>query len=176
MSGLMRVAIAGNANAYEQLLGLLAPLLRAAAQQGFRRAGINDDDAEDVVQETLLAIHLKRHTWDPERPLGPWLRAIVHNKLVDNIRRRSKLPNIPLEGLEDFLPLEETNPPVEVRDVEPYFNAMPARQQSVLRAILQEEKSISETAKQLGISEGAVRVALHRGLAGLAGRFRRDTE
>ena len=67
-AGLMRAANAGDQAAYQRLLLSMAPWLRAIARRGLARWG--DADAEDVVQETLLAIHLKRHTWDETRPSG----------------------------------------------------------------------------------------------------------
>ena len=171
-AGLMRSAIAGDEAAYRRLLFALAPWLRAIARRGLARWG--DADAEDVVQETLLAIHLKRHTWDAGRPIGPWLRAITRNKLIDNLRRRGGRIDAPIDGLEDFLTAADEKPPVEPRDVEPYVNELPERQRDVVQCILTEEISIRETAVRLKISEGAVRVALHRGLAAVARRYKRD--
>jgi RNA polymerase sigma-70 factor (ECF subfamily) len=173
-AGLMRAAIAGDGAAYRRLLEALAPVLRAAARRGLARAGQAETDSEDVVQETLLAIHLKRHTWDSSRPLGPWIHAIVRNKLIDHLRRRGGRVDVPIDGLEDLLPAENDAPPVEVRDVAPYLQALPRRQRDVVACILQQEISIRETATRLNMSEGAVRVALHRGLAALAKSYRRD--
>jgi RNA polymerase sigma-70 factor (ECF subfamily) len=169
---LMRLAIAGDEAAYQRLLLALAPWLRAIARRGLARWG--DADAEDVVQETLLAIHLKRHTWDADRPIGPWLRAITRNKLIDNLRRRGGRIDVSIDGMEDFLTAADETPPVETRDVEPYVNELPERQRDVVQCILTEEISIRETAVRLKISEGAVRVALHRGLATVARSYKRD--
>jgi RNA polymerase sigma-70 factor (ECF subfamily) len=169
----MRAANAGDAAAYQRLLKALAPTLRSIARRGLARAGRSDAEAEDVVQEALLAIHLKRHTWDADRPIGPWLQAIVRNKLVDNLRRRGD-GDVPIEGLEEILPAEEAKPALEARDVEPYLARLSPRQRDVVRAILRDDASIRETAERLKMSEGAVRVALHRGLAALATRLRRD--
>ena len=173
-AGLMRAANAGDAAAYQQLLKGLVPALRAAARRGLARARMSDADSEDIVQETLLAIHLKRHTWDAGRPVGPWIRAIVRNKLVDNLRRRGGRTDLPIEGFEEILSADEPKPAVEVSDVEPYIGGLPHRQRLVVQAILREEISIRETAERLKTTEGAVRVALHRGLAGLAKRFKSD--
>src|SRR5262249_16260545 len=94
-AGLMRAAMNGDAAAYNRVLTSLAPAIRAAARRGLGRAGLVAEDAEDIVQETLLAIHLKRHTWDPTLPLGPWVRAIARNKLIDVIRRRGHRAHVP---------------------------------------------------------------------------------
>jgi RNA polymerase sigma-70 factor (ECF subfamily) len=173
-AGLMRAALAGEQAAYQRLLSALAPILRALARRGLARSGASEADAEDVVQETLLAIHLKRHTWDPARPLGPWVRAIARNKLIDQLRRRGGRIDVPIEGLEEVLPAEEEKPAVETRDVDTYVAALPQRQREVVYCIVREEISIRDTARRLKISEGAVRVALHRGLAAVARSYRRD--
>jgi RNA polymerase sigma-70 factor (ECF subfamily) len=170
---LMRAANAGDAAAYQRLLKGLAPALRAATRRGLARARMSDADTEDVVQEALLAIHLKRHTWDAGRPIGPWIRAIVRNKLIDNLRRRGGRINLPIEDFEEFLSADTPKPALELSDVEPYVGGLPYRQRQVVQAILREEISIRETAERLKMTEGAVRVALHRGLAGLAKRFKR---
>jgi RNA polymerase sigma-70 factor (ECF subfamily) len=172
-SGLMRSALAGDEAAYRRLLSAIAPWLRAVARRGLGSAA-GGGEAEDIVQETLLAIHLKRHTWDPARPLGPWLRAIARNKLIDNVRRRGNRKNIPIDGLEEILAAEDSSPAVDARDVAPYVDALPEGQRNVVRSIINEEKSIRDTAAKLKMTEGAVRVALHRGLANIARGYRRD--
>ena len=169
---LMRRANAGDAAAYRRLLEALAPVLRAAARRGFARAGKSDADAEDVVQETLLAIHLKRHTWDATAPVGPWVRAIARNKLIDALRRRGSRIEVPIEDYIDYLPAEPEGQSGIVRDVERRLHELPERQRDVVRAVAVEGVSIAETATRLAVSQGAVRVALHRGLAALAVRLK----
>ena len=82
-TGLMRLAISGDGAAYHRLLKAVTPVLRAGARRGLARAGQPVDQSEDVVQEILLAVHLKRHTWDANAPFAPWLFAIARNKLID---------------------------------------------------------------------------------------------
>lgn len=172
----MRAANAGDETAYRRLLLALAPWLRAVTRRGLARTRSGSADAEDVVQEILLAIHLKRHTWDESRSITPWMRAIARNKLIDHLRRRGARIDVPIDGLEDILSAEEEKPPVETRDVEPYLAGLPVRQRDVVHCILREEISIGETAARLKITEGAVRVALHRGLAAVARGYRRDMD
>src|SRR5437868_3878566 len=86
----MRSALAGDDAAYRRLLGAVAPVLRANARRALVRAGQPADQAEDIVQDILLAVHLKRHTWDVKAPFAPWLFAIARNKLIDNLRRRGR--------------------------------------------------------------------------------------
>ena len=169
-AALMRAANAGDAVAYAELLATLAPFLRAVARRGLARAHL-ERDLEDVVQETLLAIHLKRHTWDETRPFGPWIRAIAHHKLVDATRRRGFRVEVPVEDLADTLAAPAPDPDRFVGDAERYLGTLPSRQRDVVRAVTLEGATAREAGCKLNMSEGAVRVALHRGLAALAARF-----
>ena len=100
----MRAANAGDSQAYRRLLEALTPFLRVIVRQGFTRAGLGGSDVEDVVQETLLAIHLKRQTWDADQLFTPWVRAVARNKLIDNLRRRGNRTDLPIEDFADSLP------------------------------------------------------------------------
>ena len=88
-SKMMRAAIAGDEGVYRRLLEEIGRSVRAMARAAFARARIGDADVEDAVQETLLAIHLKRHTWDPSQKLGPWVNAVARHKIIDAMRRRA---------------------------------------------------------------------------------------
>ena len=168
---LMRAANGGDAAAYNRLLIRLAPAVRAVARRGLGRAGLGPDEAEDVVQETLLAIHLKRHTWDASVRLGPWVRAIARNKLIDAMRRRGRRDQVPIDDVIDTLASDTAEPTPIPGKLDEHLQSLPDRQQSVVRSISLDGASIRETATRLNMSEGAVRVALHRGLATLSAKF-----
>ena len=171
-TGLMRAAISGDSPAYHRLLKAIAPVLRAAARRGLARAGQSVDQSEDIVQDILLAVHLKRHTWDANAPFAPWLFAIARNKLIDALRRRGRRVFVNVDDFAETLadaPPAETASPAEVAA---QLNALPARQREVLQSIAVESASIRDTAAKLAMSEGAVRVALHRGLASLTAKLR----
>jgi RNA polymerase sigma-70 factor (ECF subfamily) len=173
---LMRAAIAGDEIAYRQLLESLARSLRVATRRGFAQSGAALNDVEDVVQETLLAIHLKRHTWNSDQPLGPWVRAIARHKLIDALRRRGRRIEVPIDAVLDFLAADEPSDDLDWKDAERLVNDLSGRQQTIVRAISVEGKSIRDVAEELGMNEGAVRVALHRGLKTLAGKYQRGHE
>lgn len=170
----MRAAIDGDGAAYRRLLEALTPVLRAAATRGFARAGLGTSDVEDVVQETLLAIHLKRHTWDTSQPLMPWVVTISRNKLIDQMRRRGRRTDLPVDDFAEILPAPPDRDPTEGRDIDRLLGGLGERQRDIVRSIAVEEKSIAETASRLTMSEGAVRVALHRGLKALAALYGRE--
>jgi RNA polymerase sigma-70 factor, ECF subfamily len=175
-AALMRAAISGDAAAYRDLLESLTRSLRTATRRGFAQFGAAMNDVEDVVQETLLAIHLKRHTWDPSQPLGPWVRAIARHKLIDALRRRGRRVEVPIDTVLDFLPAEEQGSDLDRQDAERLIGELNGRQRAIVRSISVEGKSIRDVAESLGMNEGAVRVALHRGLKALAAMHRKGDE
>ena len=171
-TGLMRSAIAGDSAAYHRLLRAVAPVLRAAARRGLTRAGQPADQSEDIVQDILLAVHLKRHTWDTNAPFAPWLFAIARNKLIDQLRRRGRRVFVDIDDFAETLAGEQAPETVPAGEVAAQLQTLPVRQRDVLQSIAVESVSIKDTAKKLSMSEGAVRVALHRGLASLTARLR----
>ena len=170
----MRRAVDGDSAAYHRLLTVVAPVLRAVTRRGLARAGQPTDLSEDIVQEILLAVHLKRHTWDPAAPLGPWLFAIARNKLIDALRRKGRRVFVDIDEFAEILPAEPERDVASQREVDKHLEGLPARQRDVVRAISVDSASIKDTAAKLAMSEGAVRVALHRGLAALAAKLRKD--
>src|SRR3546814_19762831 len=87
----MRAAIGGDDRAYAEFLDRAARLVRRFARRKVVCGGI---DPEDIVQETLLAVHMKRHTWRDDAPVTPWLFAIARHKPLDAFRRRGRLVGI----------------------------------------------------------------------------------
>ena len=171
-TGLMRLAISGDDGSYHRLLKAVTPVLRAAARRGLARAGQPVDQSEDIVQDILLAVHLKRHTWDASAPFAPWLFAIARNKLIDALRRRGRRIFVDIDDFAETLPGETPQETASAGEVTAQLNTLPQRQRDVLQSIAVEAASIKDTAAKFAMSEGAVRVALHRGLAALTAKLR----
>jgi RNA polymerase sigma-70 factor (ECF subfamily) len=127
---------------------------------------------EDMVQEVLLTLHLKRGTWDQSRPLGPWLSAIVRNKLVDILRQRGRHVTVPLEDVNEGLAAPEEQDNLQAYDIDRMIDQLKGSQKEIVRSISIEGSSVRETADRLNMTEGAVRVALHRALQALAAAYR----
>jgi RNA polymerase sigma-70 factor (ECF subfamily) len=168
----MRAAMAGDADAYRKFLLSVAPHIRAVARSHGRSLGLLEGEAEDIVQEVLLAIHLKQGTWDQSRPIGPWVAAITRNKLIDVLRRRGRHICVPIEDVIDSLQTEDQPPELQVRDIDNLLGRLKTRQREIVRAISIDGHSIRETADRLKMTEGAVRVALHRALKALGDLYR----
>lgn len=169
---LMLAAIEGDEQAYRRLLTSLAPALRAMARRGFERVGLGNAEIEDVVQETLLAIHLKRGTWDRTRSLGPWVTAIARYKLVDSLRRKGRSTDLQIDELAETLADVAANEGTAYHDTESMLGTLNERQQEIVRAISIDGRPVRDVAEKLGMTEVAVRVSLHRSLKLLAERYR----
>lgn len=163
--------LAGEGVAYHAFLRELSPHLRAF----LRRRLINmQDDVEDVVQETLLAVHNQRHSYDAGQPLTPWVHAIARYKLADLLRRRStrEALNVPLDEEMDVFADSDSDAREARRDLSKLLESLPDRQRLPIVHVKIEGLSVTEAARRTGMSESAVKVGVHRGLKALAARIR----
>jgi RNA polymerase sigma-70 factor (ECF subfamily) len=161
----------GNDAAYRAALGLMASRLRGYFG---RRMGGAANEVEDVVQETLLALHLQRGTYDPSIPVTAWLHGIARHKLLDLWRRRCRSEHL-LESF-DELP-ESLHPPVydetdTSRDLATLLDTLPQAQRRSIVDTRLHGLSVAEAARIAGVSESAVKVNVHRGLKRLAAMIR----
>lgn len=174
LAGLMREALGGDDAAYADFLRQAAALIRRAVARKLRQSW--PDGVEDVVQETLLAVHLKRQSWRKEEPILPWLFAIARYKAVDACRRRGFRLHLPVEDLAEVLAGPDQVKEIEdAQHIDHAVASLSGGQQRVVRSIAIEGRSIQETAQVLSMKEGAVRVAFHRGLSAIAQRFGRSS-
>jgi RNA polymerase sigma-70 factor (ECF subfamily) len=164
LKALMLAGLDGDQAAHGRLLAALAPRLRAYFT---RRVRQNAADVEDLVQDTLLAIHLKRGMYDPTQPLTPWVLAIARYKLIDAWRRKGARPTEPL-GEDDDLPgPDDHEGAMARRDLDQLLAKLPPRQGALLRDVKVEGLSMAEAAQRRNMSVAAVKVALHRSLKAL---------
>jgi RNA polymerase sigma factor (sigma-70 family) len=168
----MRAALAGDDGAYRKFLHAVAPYIRAMARSQCRKFGVLESEAEDIMQEVLLTIHLKRGTWDRSRAIGPWVNAITRNKIIDAFRRRGRRIDVPLEEVVDSLKAEEERPDIFPRDIDLLLRKLTHQQREMVRSISIRGTSIRETAQRLKMTEVAVRVSLHRALKNLGALYR----
>src|SRR5437763_16351213 len=127
----MRAAMAGDDAAHHRLRKAVTPVLRAAARRGLVRAGQPPDQAEDIVQEILLAVHLKRHTWDSEAPFAPWLFAIARNKLIGALRRTGRRVLVNSDDFAEALPGETPQETAPAGGGKAPLTTLPQRQRDV---------------------------------------------
>jgi RNA polymerase sigma-70 factor (ECF subfamily) len=169
----MRAERRGEAVAYERMLKEVAAALRRSLAPRLVRAGLNAHEAEDLVQEILIGLHGKRHTWDSTRPFLPWLHAITRYKLIDftRHRRRETTRRVDLP-LEDWLKIVEAPADDASRstvEVDRHLAVLPVSQRKIVRAIAVEGASVRDVSLRFATSEGAVRVTIHRAIRRLLG-------
>jgi RNA polymerase sigma-70 factor (ECF subfamily) len=168
----MRAAMDGDKQAYHRFLIAVTPYLRAMTRRRCDQFGAPASEAEDVLQEVLLAIHLKRGTWDTSRPIGPWLATIVRNKLIDALRRRGRHVSVPIDDFVETLEAADQTDATDRLDAEQLLTRLKDPQRDIVRSISLEGADVRETAARLNMTEGAVRVSLHRALKALATFYR----
>ena len=166
---LMMCSLAGDGPATRELLTSICPYLR-----GYFRRRLRGDtaDVEDLVQETLLAIHLKRETFDPGGSVSAWVFAIARHKLVDWYRRRNARMTVPLEEAGALSADGDYDDLGARQDVARLLLELPVKQAMAIHCMKLEGLSATETARRTGQSVSAVKVGVHRGLKALAGWLR----
>jgi RNA polymerase sigma-70 factor (ECF subfamily) len=169
LRALMIAALAGDAAAYRTLLNSLYGRLGGYFR---RRLGAERQaDVDDLVQETLMAVHAKRATYDPARPFTVWLHAIARYKLIDHLRRKRMHTALPIEDAETLF--EDDGGDVLTRiDVDRLLATLPEGARVLIRDVKLKGRSIAEAAAATGLSESAVKVRIHRGLRLLAEHVR----
>ena len=161
----------GNAAAYHQFLKALSAHLRAYFR---KRLFQRPDDVEDLVQETLLAVHNQRHTYRTDQPLTAWVHAIARYKLIDLLRSRASREAL-TDTLDDELEVfaaSDTDAADAKKDLHQLLAGLPDRQRLPIVHVKLEGLSVVEAAQRTGMSESAIKIGIHRGLKALAARIR----
>jgi RNA polymerase sigma-70 factor (ECF subfamily) len=168
---LLVAGLAGDTAAYHRFLKDLSAHLRAYFRKRLSRI---PDDVEDLVQETLLAVHNQRHTYRLDQPLTAWIYAIARYKMVDRLRARARHEALhdPLDDECEILAASDTDAAEARRDLGKLLDALPDGQRLPIMHMKLQGLSVQETARLTGMSASAIKVAVHRGLKALAARIR----
>jgi len=158
-------SLAGDGAAYAALFRRLNGYLRAYY---LRRLGSGRSaDAEDLLQETLIAMHARKSTYDPARPFTAWVHAIARYKLIDHYRRTKRRAEDPLDDPESLFSSEDSNAAEAQIDVDQLLRRLPEKTRRLIRDVKIEGLSTAEAAERHKMSESAVKVGVHRGLKSL---------
>lgn len=151
----------GNGGAYHRLLGELDPWLRR-----FYARRLPPSMVEDAAQEALIAVHAKRHTYEPGRPFRPWLIAIARYKWIDRLRALKRRPT---QELPDDIAVDDHGAAVgSALLLETLLGRLKPAQATAIRLVKLQGYSVEETAAATGQSASLVKVNVHRGLARLS--------
>ncbi len=158
----MLAALAGDGTAYRMLLSGLTRHLRSY----FARR-LDSGAAEDAVQETLIAIHARRATYDPALPFTAWVYGIARYKLIDEYRRSKRHAAVPLEQAGDLFGHDEAAEAIARRDVGKLLAKLPEAKRRLVKDIKLDGVSVADAAARTGMSESAVKVSVHRAIKSL---------
>jgi RNA polymerase sigma-70 factor, ECF subfamily len=158
----MLAALAGDTAAYRMLLAALTRHLRAYFARRLEAGA-----AEDAVQETLIAIHARRATYDTALPFTAWVFGIARYKLIDEFRRVRRRAAVPLEEAGDLFGHDDTEEAIARRDVNRLLAKLPAAKRQLVRDIKLDGVSVADVAARTGMSESAVKVTVHRAIKSL---------
>ncbi|WP_250627744.1 sigma-70 family RNA polymerase sigma factor [Pinirhizobacter soli] len=166
--------LAGDAAQYRAFLEGLTGHMRAYLRRRLPKA---QDDVEDILQETLLAVHNARHTYREGQPLTAWLHAIARYKLMDFFRahaRREALHDPFDDEHERIFAASDDEPANARRDIGVLLETLPDRHRLPIVFVKLQGLSVAEASLASGMSESAIKVGVHRGLKALAARLRGD--
>ena len=169
LKALLLAGLDGDAAAYRRALEEVRR--RLLAYFGRRLRG-DPAEVEDLVQAALIAVHDKRATFDRSQPVTAWVYAIARYKLIDHYRRsgRRRFANV-----DDFdFAVDDESAAVDARrDIDRGLAELPEKTRDLVRRVKLEAEPIADVAQRTGMSESAVKVAVHRGFKVLTEVLRR---
>lgn len=170
LRALMLRGLDGDAAAHNRLLSELAILLR-----GFysRRLGGDPSDAEDLVQETLIAVHTRRESYDPSKAITSWAFSMARYKMIDEFRRRRVRMSVPIDDVEDLFAQDDIAPASAAIDLERLMSELSSQQRAAIRQVKLEGLSVEEAGRRSGLSPSNVKISIHRGLKKLSDRAKK---
>jgi len=162
LKALMLRGLAGDAGAHRAFLTAISGNLRAFLRSRMRGA---PDDAEDLLQEVLIAIHTRRDSYDPAYPVTAWVYAIARYRMIDHWRRRGRRgEHIPVEDASELFTDAEDEAVDAKRDVARLLAMLPQKQRDSIRLVKLEGMSVKDAAAQIGLTESDVKISTHRGM------------
>jgi RNA polymerase sigma-70 factor, ECF subfamily len=175
LGALMRASLGGDAAAYRNLLSRLSAQLRAYYKGRLARIGRSAEEAEDLMQEALMAIHTRRHSYHPAEPLTPWVYAIARYKLIDHLRRtRASVADVPLEDAKEVMAMDDYTGTDSANDLGKLLDRLPDKMRRAIQSVKLDGLTVAQAASKCGMSESAVKVNIHRGLKALTASIARE--
>lgn len=173
LKALMTAGLDGDAAAYRALLERLSRHLRSYYRGRLTRVGRGSFEAEDLLQEALLAIHTRRHTYDRAELFTPWIHAIARYKLIDYLRRiNSSRGDVPIEDVGELTSRADHDEVESSIDLKRLMARLPVKMQRAIQYVKLDGLSVAEAARRSGMTESAVKVSIHRGLKALSAAIR----
>jgi RNA polymerase sigma-70 factor (ECF subfamily) len=176
LRALMISGLDGDGAAHRELLERLSSHLRGYFKHRFTRIGHGPTEAEDLMQEALIAIHTHRHTYNRSQPLTPWVYAIARYKFLDYLRRtKASFRDVPIEDAAEIVAHDDAVGIDSDLDLERLMAGLSSKARQAIQCVKLDGLSVREAAEKCGMSESAIKVSVHRGLRALAVRIRRES-
>nr|WP_280637035.1 sigma-70 family RNA polymerase sigma factor [Rhizobium sp. 16-449-1b] len=172
MKALMLLSLDGDEDAYRRLLHTIQAMLRSYYVRRINTVA----DVDDLIQETLMAVHQRRMTYDRNLPFTVWLFAVARHKLVDHFRRSKVRNHVGIEFLDDIADQFTFDAVTANMDVARLLDSLSPLQRDMVRQVRIEGHSVAEAAASGGRSEAVVKVSVHRGLKALASKFKGQSQ
>lgn len=163
---IVAIASTGDRNAFAVLFKHFAPRLKAFAI----RQGVAATAAEELMQEAMLSVWRKSHTFDPRRATAStWVFTILRNKRIDMLRREHR-PEVDIDDIPERASeagsADEDYQARQTQDlVRQAMDDLPADQMEVLQKAFFEDKSHSVVAKELDLPLGTVKSRIRLALS-----------
>lgn len=169
LDALMRAGQAGDAEAHRALLQHVSTRLRSYFRNKLRRSGAGLDEVEDLVQDTLLVLHTKRHTYDGSAPVLAWTYGIARYKFIDHLRLNARsLRNVHIDDVDDLADEDRYAAVDTSRELHRALAKLPRHFRLPIEYVKIEGLSIAEAAARIGMTDAAVKIGIHRGMKKLA--------
>src|ERR1700716_3862600 len=175
LRAMMISGLDGDAAAHRALLERLSSQLRAYFKGQLNRISRGPVEAEDLVQETLIAVHTRRHTYDRFQLFTPWVYAIARYKFLDYLRRtKVSAADVPIDEVQELAVHDDSARVESSLDLKRLLGELSPRARQTIQYVKLDGLSVSEAAARSGMSESAVKVSVHRGLKALARLIREE--
>jgi RNA polymerase sigma-70 factor (ECF subfamily) len=165
ISALLRAGMSGDDAAYQSFFRNITPVLKAMVTAIARPVPV--EERKDIMQDVLLSLHNKCHTWQQDRPVLPWIYAITRHKTIDFLRRYQRRSgnggDLDIDAIIEILPARMDDPSVLI-DLEAAMGKLTDNLSTSVRLMGLEGKSAAEAGADLGVSENAARINFHRGM------------
>jgi len=172
---LLAAAQRGDGGAYRLFLGSITPFIGSLA----RRRSQSDHLAADIVQDVLLTVHRVRHTYEPGRPVKPWLAAITTRRSIDALRRHGRTNAREVHDEQAYETYADPQANKEVseeaaRTVAHMTGTLSPVQKEALELVKLKEMSLAEASAVSGQSVASLKVNVHRAIKKLRLNFTKD--
>lgn len=160
-------SLSGDKDSYREFFKEITPLVESIAQKAFHK-----EDVPDLVQEIFLSIHKSLPSFDPKRPVVPWVCAIANRRVIDYIRKISSRNNNEVLTEDGDVTIYPSQTKITIGGkIPPILEILPSDTKKAIMLTKYEGHSTEEAAKIMGIKSNALRTRISRGIKLIKKKF-----